>query len=106
MREKNTRNVDFKNCKEHFYAPSFVSVVAPDELYYVDVNVITNDLCDNYYGSTITDNLVCAGDYMDGDGDDFDDKDACQVGTNKQMETIFLKKLSAKTLLPVTGVYS
>ena len=41
--------------------------------------MITNDLCADYYGSTITDLLVCAGDYMDGDGNDFDDKDACQV---------------------------
>ena len=45
----------------------------------MDVDVITNELCREYYGLTITDNLVCAGDYMDGDGNDFDDKDACQV---------------------------
>ena len=32
---------------------------------------------------TITNNLVCAGDYMDGDGNDFDDKDACQVRKNR-----------------------
>ena len=51
--------------------------------------MITNDLCEDYYGSTITENLVCAGDYMDGDGNDFDDEDACQVGRNKQIETFF-----------------
>ena len=36
----------------------------------MDVDVITNELCREYYGFGITNNLVCAGDYMDGDGND------------------------------------
>ena len=51
----------------------------------MDVDVITNELCREYYGFGITNNLVCAGDYMDGDGNDFDDKDACQVRKNRHV---------------------
>ena len=54
-------------CVLHFPVPDY-----PDELYYVEVPVISNTECEDDYGANqITENMICAGDKVS--------TDSCQV---------------------------
>ena len=47
----------------------------PDELYYVEVPVISNEECEDDYGANqITENMICAGDKVS--------TDSCQVSSS------------------------
>ena len=78
-------NVCLRYTSESFFVFLLEGGQAPDVLMQVPVPLITDEKCRASYGSTLTDNMLCAG-YDQGG------RDACQVGAAFKVTPSDLKK--------------